>query len=273
MRRLALVAILALVFTPTRAFATGDDGPGTSTGPQGDPVVYVETPGADPIGSVSGSGSVECHLYNIVFVYIGTNIYGIGALPEPNPIEGEQYGLICFSVPDGEIVLAQWIIYQPGVNIITPGTLANQALKELPLLYPRPRTAPPRTATQVVGIRTWMWVDPADWHPISATASIPGLAATVTASPTKTIWDLGDGSEPIVCDGPGTVYDPSKPDGDQHSDCSRAFQHDGTYPVRVTIVWSVTWTATNGDGGNLGLFQRSTQFNITVEQRQAVING
>jgi hypothetical protein len=254
------------------AQGVGNDSGGT-TNPKGDPVVYVNEPGADPIGSVSGSGSVECHLYDIVFVYIGTNIYGIGALPEPNPVEGEQYGLICFSVPDGEIVLAQWIIYQPGINIITPGTLANQALKELPLLYPRPRTAPPRTATQVVGIRTWMWVDPADWHPISATAQIPGLAATVTATPTKTIWDPGDGSSPIMCNGPATVYDPSKPDADQHSDCSHAFQHDGTYPVRVTIVWSVTWTATNGAGGNLGLFQRSTQFDVTVEQRQAVING
>ena len=188
--------------------------------------------------------------------------------PRPGKTHPKREVLFC-----GEIDLAQFIIYQPGVNIITPGTLANQALKELPLLYPRPRTAPPTTATQVVGIRTWMWVDPADWHPISATAAIPGLSATVTATPTKTIWDMGDGSAPVVCNGPGTVYDPSKPDADQHSDCSHAFQHDGTYTVRVTIVWSVTWTATNGAGGNLGLFQRSTQFDVTVEQRQAVING
>jgi hypothetical protein len=158
------------------------------------------------------------------------------------------------------------------VNIITPGTLANQALKELPLLYPRPRMAPPTTVKQVVGIRTWMWVDPADWHSLSATAQVPGLAATVTATPTKTIWDMGDGST-VTCNGPGTVYDPTKPDAQQRSDCSHTYQHDGTYNVRATIVWSVSWTATNGAGGNLGLVQRSTQFTITVEQRQAIITG
>jgi hypothetical protein len=269
-----LVPLVALVVVIWAQPAAAKDVPvGTDTSPQGDPVVYVTEPGADPIGSPSGSGSVACYLYNVTDVFIGDNVVGLATQQEPNPEEGHGYLIVCSAVPSGEILLVDIITYQPGVNIITPGTLANPALKELPLLYPRPRTAPPRTATQVVGIRTWMWVDPADWHPISATAQIPGLAATVTATPTKTIWDVGDGSDPIVCNGPGTVYDPAKPDGDQHSDCSRAFQHDGTYPVRVTIEWNVTWTATNGDGGNLGLFQRSTQFDVTVEQRQAVING
>lgn len=234
--------------------------------------MYVSDPGADPVGTVSGSGSVTCALYDITVIHVGQSIYSLGATPTTNPVDGQRYGLICYSVPDGAIVLAQWIIYQPGVNVITPATLANQALKELPLVYPRPRTAPPRTATQVVGIRTWMWIDAADWTAISATAAIPGLSATVTATPTSTVWDTGDGAT-VTCDGPGTAYDPSTPDADQHSDCSHAFQHDGTYPVRVSIVWSVTWSASNGAGGNLGLFQRSTEFDVTVEQRQAVING
>ncbi|MEY2451522.1 MAG: hypothetical protein QOD92_1096 [Acidimicrobiaceae bacterium] len=271
MRRLVTICAAILVLWATPAHATGGDGGGT-VGPKGDPVVYVGEPGADPVGSPGGTGSVECYLYNVTGVFIGDNIIGIGAEPEPNPEEGHGYLLVCFAVPSGDIDLVQIITYQPGVNIITPGTLANQALKELPLLYPRPRLAPPTTVKQVVGIRTWMWVDPADWHPISATAAIPGLAATVTATPTKTIWDMGDGAT-VVCNGPGTVYDPTKPDADQHSDCSHTYQHDGTYDIRATIVWSVTWTATNGAGGNLGLFQRTTQFTINVEQRQAVING
>ena len=269
-KRLAIAALLFASSLPTPAFA-GDGGNG-SIGPKGDPVVYVSSPGSDPVGTPGGSGSVECHLYNLINVYIGTNVFGLGVEPEHNPVEGHGYLLVCYAVPSGDIDLIQVVTYQPGVNIVTPGTLANQALKELPLLYPRPRTAPPTTVKQVVGIRTWMWVDPADWRPISATAAIPGLAATVTATPTKTIWDMGDGAT-VICNGPGTVYDPSTPDADQHSDCSHTYQHDGTYNVRATIVWSVSWTATNGAGGNLGLVQRSTQFAVTVEQRQAVING
>jgi len=271
MRWIAAAGLLFVLGTAHPAYA--DDLPyGGSTSPSGDPVVYVRDVGADPVGSVSGSGSVACGLYDITLIHVGQNIYSAGATPAENPVEGERYGLICYSVPDGAIALAQWIIYEPGVNIITPATLANQALKELPLVYPRPRTAPPRTATQVVGIRTWMWVESEDWHPISATAAIPGLSATVTASPTQTIWDMGDGTT-VTCDGPGTPYDPSIPDAAQQSECSHTFQHDGTYPVRVSIVWSVTWTASTGAGGNLGLFQRSTQFDVNVEQRQAVITG
>lgn len=271
------VLVLVAVLLPSAAHA--DDGSiGTDVTPRGDPVVYVSEPGADPIGGPSGSGNVVCHLYNVTGVFVGSNVFGLGVEPEQNPEEGHGYLLVCSSAPSGDILLVDIITYEPGVNIITPGSLAQQALKELPLLYPRPRLAPPTTAVQVTGIRTWMWVDPADWHPISATAAIPGLAATVTATPTRTIWDMGDGSV-VTCDGPGTVYDRTRPDADQQSDCSHVYQHasddreGGTYPVRVSIVWSVTWNATNGDGGSLGLFQRSTQFTVTVEQRQAVING
>jgi hypothetical protein len=107
---------------------------------------------------------------------------------------------------------------------------------------------------------------------MSATASIPGLAATVTAQPTQTVWDMGDGTT-VSCSGPGTPYDPQRPDADQSTDCAHVYQHDGTYTVTATIVWTVSWSATNGAGGSLGTVQRSTQFTLSVEQRQAVITG
>jgi hypothetical protein len=273
MRRLVVsIAIIATLLSVTSPALAGDGSGGTTIDPKGDPVVYVSEPGADPVGSPAGTGSVECYLYNLVGLPLPLNILGVGLVQEPNPVAGQQYVLICYAVPSGVIDFAQLIVYQPGVNVITAGTLAQQALKELPLIYPRPRTAPPTTATQVAGIRTWTWVDPGDWHSISATAAIPGLAATVTATPTRTIWDMGDGTT-VTCNGPGTVYDPTEPDAAQHSDCSHVYQNSGTYNVVATIVWSVTWTATTGAGGNLGLFQRSTGFTINVEQRQAVITG
>lgn len=272
MRRVVLftVALAALTCAPPAAAKGGESG--GQEGPTGDPVVYVSEPGSDPVGSPRGTGSVHCYLYDWYGVGIGDNKNSVAFRRQNDPQEGQQYALICYEDPSGDIVLGQVITYQPGMNIITPGSLANQALKELPLLYPRPRTAPPRTATQVVGIRTWLWVDPADWHPISATAQIPGLAATVTATPTQTVWDTAEGTT-LTCDGPGTVYDPTRPDEEQSSDCTHTFQHDGVHHVVVTIVWNVTWTATDGSGGTLGLFRRSTGFDADVEQRQAVING
>ena len=218
--------------------------------------------GTDPSGNAGGSGGVTCGLYEGGGgggVWLGTGEQ-VSA-----PVEGSSYWLVC---TDGYVNL---ITYDPA-NAIDPATLARRAFNELPLVYPRPRTAPPTTAKQVVGIRTWLWVDPEDWQEMSATASIPGLSATVAAQPTETVWDMGDGTT-ITCDGPGTPYDPNRPDADQSTECSHVYQHDGTYTVLATIVWTVSWTASNGTGGNLGTVQRSTQFDVTAEQRQAVING
>jgi len=189
---------------------------------------------------------------------------GVGDEPNP-PVEGTPYWLVC---SDGFVT----IITYTAANIIDPATLARRAFAELPLLYPRPRTAPPVTAKQLVGVRSWMWVDPADWRTMSATATIVGLSATVTAQPSKTIWNMGDGTT-VTCNGPGTPYDPARADEAQSSDCTHTYEHDGTYTVLATIVWTVTWTATNGQGGALPNVQRSTQFPLTVEQRQAVITG
>ncbi|HEX4822518.1 MAG TPA: hypothetical protein VFV00_20080, partial [Acidimicrobiales bacterium] len=236
---------------------------GGRIGPGGNPIVFVSSPGTDPSGNAGGSGTVTCGLYSGdtsnsgVWIGTGTEVTA--------PTEGESYWIVC---TDGYV---NRIVYDPA-NAIDPATLARRAFNELPLIYPRPRTAPPATAKQLVGIRTWLWVDPGDWHAMSASAAIPGLSASVTAQPTRTIWEMGDGST-VTCDGPGTPYDATRPDAAQSTDCSHVYQHDGTYNVLATIEWTVTWSATNGAGGNLGAVRRSTQFPLTVEQRQAVISG
>lgn len=256
-----LVALALLVLTPV-AGADEDTGAKRS-GPSGNPIVFVSSPGTDPSGNAGGSGSVTCGLYSGdtensgVWIGTGTEVTA--------PTEGESYWVVC---TDGYV---NRIVYDPA-NAIDPATLARRAFNELPLIYPRPRTAPPVTAKQLVGIRTWLWVDPGDWQAMSARAAIPGLSASVTGQPMRTIWDMGDGST-VTCDGPGTPYDANRPDADQSTDCNHVYQHDGTYTVLATIEWSVTWSASNGAGGNLGVVRRSTQFPLTVEQRQAVISG
>lgn len=261
MRRIVAITVLALVVLPATAFAKGGEA-GGAEGPNGNPVVFVSSPGTDPSGNAGGSGTVTCGLYDGGTdggVWIGTGEQVTA------PVEGTDYWLAC---TDGYV---NRITYDPA-NAVDPATLARRAFNELPLVYPRPRTAPPPTANQLVGVRTWLWVDPGDWQPMSATASIPGLSATVTAQPTQTVWEMGDGTT-VTCNGPGTPYDPQRPDGEQSTDCGHVYQHDGAKTVTATIVWTVTWSATNGAGGNLGTVQRSTQFPLTVEQRQAVITG
>jgi hypothetical protein len=122
----------------------------------------------------------------------------------------------------------------------------------------------------MVGLQTWLWVDEATWRPFTATASAGGLSATVTATPVGTEWEMGDGTT-VTCDGPGTPYTGD----DERTDCGHVYQvdsagePDGVYDAAVTIVWSVTWTASNGEGGDLGAVERTTRFPVDVGQRQA----
>jgi len=62
--------------------------------------------------------------------------------------------------------------------------------------------APPDGHPQLVNVATWLWVSPAGWHPLTATASADPETTTATATPTKVVWDMADGSA-VTCDGPG----------------------------------------------------------------------
>jgi hypothetical protein len=270
MRWLIVSVVGLLVLWPAPAQAKAGTG-GAYQGPNGDPVVFVGTPGSNaPGGPSGGHGSVTCGLFEITGVSGAGVTLGVGGAAI-DPVEGRPYFIVCRNVA-GAVVYQQLITYQPATNVVDAATLARQAYRELPLLYPQPFTAPPANMNQLVGVRTWFWIDPAQWQPRSASAAVPGLSATVTATPITVLWDTGDGAV-ITCDGPGIPYDPGRPDNVQHSDCSHVFEHDGEHDVRTTIVWRVRWTATDGSGGALPDVERATQFPLQAEQRQAVING
>ena len=188
-----------------------------------------------------------------------------------NPVAGEQYFVVCTDA-DGD-TFVRVITYQPGVNVIDAPTLARQAFKILPLDYPLPSTAPPASQPQLVGVRTWLWIDPADYRPITASVAVPGLEVTATATPQQVRWLMGDADHVVTCDGPGTPYAAAVPDDAQHTDCSYVFQRSGDVTVTAVIDWVVTWRATDGSGGTLPTVSRGTSFPLAVAQRQAIING
>jgi hypothetical protein len=193
-----------------------------------------------------------------------------------NPIPGQQYQIVCFDA-SGKAVYSAFITYQPATPVIAPSTLARQAWKQLPLVFPPVATSPAMDRPQYVSLPTWLWVDPAAWVPQSATAEVPGLSATVTATPMRVEWNLGDGST-VTCSA-GTPYDAARPAADQSTDCSHAFrdasstQPDGRFHAMATMWWSVRWAATDGSTGVLADAFRSTQFSLEVDEIQALRQG
>ena len=139
-------------------------------------------------------------------------------------------------------------IFELGDPPPTAGMLeAAQRALRIPL--PEATFSPSAEDFQVVGIETWVWMEPDDTAPLAATACIPpaGYAcATVVAVFDTVTADMGDGATIVDCDGAGRAYDPTvswevQLDVDN---CGHVYiepSDDAAYPVTVTSFWSLTW--------------------------------
>jgi hypothetical protein len=157
-----------------------------------------------------------------------------------------------------------------------PEELAMEALGQLPLPEPSIATSPPPQFDSVVNVPVFLAVDAADWQAKSVTTGIPGVTVTVTAVPTRTEWQVGTG-EVVVCEGPGTPYDFSRPEYDQVADCTYTYrrtsigQPNERFPVTATVVWRASWSAVGAPGGgDLGEVRRSAATSLRVVQVQTV---
>jgi hypothetical protein len=194
-------------------------------------------------------------------------------------VEGDWYYQSCRYTDTGELAYSAYWQYTPD-DAASPGpdlaAMARQAYDQVPLVFPAPSTSPGIGVDQITGLPTWLWIDPSGWAELSARAEIPGFWVEVSASPRQVVWDMGDG-EQVTCDGPGTPYDPSRPDDEQSTTCSHVYQvvssdePGGRYAASVTVVWSVSWRASTGATGVLADASRTTSFSLTVTERQAVV--
>jgi hypothetical protein len=200
------------------------------------------------------------------------------ALAVGGRIEGRMYTRYCQVGPN------RWenqgaYTYTPGGpgEVLAPEDVAQQALAKIIVPAPVPLTSPGAGVPQIVGLATWLWVDPATWQPLSDSATAGGMTITATVTPTRITWDMGEGrgKAPVVCDGPGTPYDPDGPDS-QRTDCSYTYQYvpddlgPGVYRATATMVWEVTYTG-GGQSGSLADIVRTATFELEVTERQAVV--
>lgn len=126
----------------------------------------------------------------------------------------------------------------------------------------------------LVGLPVWLWTDvtPQTWGPYTATAAVPGLTVTATATAVRITWNMGDGRQ-VVCNNPGTRYQASYGNaasptcGYRYARSSRS-QPGGKYTVTGTTNWVVNWAG----GGQTGTIQqtRQTQTTITIDELQVV---
>lgn len=210
--------------------------------------------------------------------YLGMDL----AAPFVDPQEGSSYFLVCFERTDtgrGALTYQQFVTWDPAQpwGPIDAGARAAQLARDA-VVAPTPGLAssPPLGADLLVGFPTWFWTD-TPWTPLTATATLAGVTATVTATPTRFTVDPGDRSGIVTCTGPGEAWT-SGSDPDQSS-CAHTYTRrststaapDGTYGVVATITWTVTWQATNGEAGELDPIETTTTRPVVVREAQALL--
>lgn len=143
--------------------------------------------------------------------------------------------------------------------------VAQRAYSQLYLRSPQIGVSP--ATEQLVRLPTWLWLDPADWAEVSATASVPGVSVTAVATPKSVSWSMGDGGS-ITCDGPGTAFTTGDDPAAESPDCGYTYTTPSElFEVSATVEWTVTWSGAGQSGVFPGLTtSSSTQVRVVESQ-------
>lgn len=260
----------------------GSVGPGSGPSPGG-----VAGTGGSPGGvggaSAGGGSGWVCTSTKLL-------LNDLGGTPPGGPTPGSWYSVTCTNQSTGgQVTQTEWIPNQtPGpAPTVAPAPVANPyavALQaERTMVLPRPTLRFNPSGASVVNLPTWLWIDAGLWHPYTVTATIGTVSATAVATPTMVAWSMGDGHT-VTCAGPGTAFDNSRPSSVQRTACSYAYMvssagqpspdgdpNHGSFTVRSTVSWSVTWTAQGAPGGGVlpGLTTSATAL-LPVAQVESV---
>lgn len=279
---IALVAASAVIGSGTAAFADhGGPGGWVDVDEDGSTVEVGAADGTKQPGTKGNSGTSRCTWSRVPDEEIDIVWWSAGSDVGSNIVDGDgevadakQFEWYWMSCPDGDGGSTTDLIPVPREDAVDPTVLRDQAIDTLSL--PSPALAMNPSGDQVVHVDTWLWVDDAIWTTHSKSVSAGGVTTTVTAAPTRVIWDLGNG-DTVVCDGPGAPYDPSMPADEQVTDCSYTYKHTSAgqpgdaYQVTATIEWTVSWTVTGASGGGpLPALFTSSPVAVRVSEMQAL---
>lgn len=177
--------------------------------------------------------------------------------------------------PDGTgSIESEWVeIDEDGNPIIDPAVLAQRAVDSLRLPTPRIGVSP--REFQLVQLPTWLWLDGDSWTTQSASASVPGLTVTATATPVAATWDMGDGST-VTCASAGVKWAFGSDAKSASPSCGHTYTRTsagasgGEFVVAVTVVWVVSWSG-GGVSGSEPDMTSTAQTSWPVVQSPALV--
>jgi len=194
----------------------------------------------------------------------------------PSPEPGGWFMVLCS--PDGKDPDSHGPVWVPAgagtPPTVSPEQVAQMARKQLRLPAPAITASP--SGTQLVHLPTWLWLS-SGWTDAVATASVPGVSVTATATPVTVRWSMGDGTI-VTCTGPGTRYQADADPKASSPDCGHTYRRSSArepgqaFAVSATVQWTVAWSG----AGQSGTFPDLTTTNSTtlrVAESHALNNG
>ena len=159
-----------------------------------------------------------------------------------------------------------------------PGQLAAVAVGVMHLATAEVNTAPQPPDHTYIGIENWLWLPQAQWVTLSKTVTAGGTSVTVTAAPSRVLWDMGPTTK--TCYASGTEWQVGMTDA-AHTNCGYTYamtsgdEPDGQFSIAATIRYQVDWTCTGActvNSGTLGLVDAPAgSGSMRVLQRQTVV--
>ena len=160
---------------------------------------------------------------------------------------------------------------QPPAPPVT-GTVLDLALLDLRAQSwkPAPRLSPDHRGMQVVGLETWLAIDPGAWTTLSTFQSDGAIAVAATATPVRTVWVFSD--KVVRCDGPGVEYTAG---ATGPAPCGREWEHTtavAPMAMEVYIEYRVDWESSTGEKGTIDPLAGNSlgRFDLSVGEIQSV---
>jgi len=261
-----IITFVLLGTLPIRADAYGDD-----------PIISAaaDSPGGTG-GSGGGPGSAHAPVCD-AWARPGSEAThidvpgGVTARQDPDGRISFLFTRVCDGVRDWN-----WIPQQ------TSQDAANSAHDEVTRRLPQsaPQLAPPLATGGIVNVNTWIGLDqPA---PVSVTATVPGVWATVTAAAYDVSWTPGDGST-VDCGNLGVVWHPGKSKTLHDAPCGWTPKYpslpkftntdDLAYHGHFDVTWRIIWTGSDGRSGTYDDIVVTTPTIYKVSEIQTIGDG
>ena len=268
-RRVAtlVVAVLAIA-----APAHADDGAGAYVDGDGDPGAYANDDGSfvGRGGRASAGDDDGCEWR--VFISDDSEVPVFDASGERLFSETGRW-FFEYCAGDDLLPFVGGLPLVPEGGPVDPLSLALEARDTVPIGHPAIHTSPDGDGRLYTQVPTWFWVDDTWWQPYTVTVTAGRVTTTLTATPTRAHWDAGDG-ERVTCEGPGVTWRTGMSDDETY--CKHTYRHSsagrstGTYPLTVTIEFSIGWTSNVGQTGSLAGVTRTATREVEVGEIQAV---